>query len=107
MEKIDNYLKILGFDESRGTSIIREALNYIINENTDVFSLKSVIKYVSEKMNIKEANVERQMRLKIENVFLHGNIEILHKEFKFLNESTGRPTNKEFLALVCEKLRNT
>ena len=101
MGKIEDYLDKLGFDNSQGSEIIR----CILEKDTDIFVLKDIVKELSGKLNIKEANIERKMRLQIEKVFLYGNLEILHKEFEFISEEMGRPSNKEFLATIAEKIR--
>ncbi len=105
MGKIEDYLDKLGFDNSQGSEIIRQALYCILEKDTDIFVLKDIVKELSNKLNIKEANIERKMRLQIEKVFLYGNLEILHKEFEFISEEMGRPSNKEFLATIAEKIR--
>lgn len=67
--------------------------------------VKEVYMDVAKKNNTTYTRVERGIRHAIEVCFERGDVDLIEKMFKFsYRAEKGRPTNKEFLSVLCEKL---
>lgn len=82
-----------------GFSYLKDTIIYCLSEDGKVGNLnKGIYNYLSAKYNTTVFNIERNIRLAIESAWKNNNFHILN--FK------NRPSNKEFIAVVVNKIYN-
>ena len=103
---ITNYLRIFGiFVHVSGYIFLKTAIDYCIEHYGKVFGMTTVVyPYVADIHNSLPKRVERNIRHAIEYAWDYGNINAQHRIFGYtVNDMKGRPTNKEFIALITDR----
>lgn len=97
----------LGFpNKMLGTEYCKQALLYVImSEDMNAGITKEVYPYVADKYDTTSASVERNIRIAIEKVWTSQDVRKLRQLYPYeWNESTGRPSNSEFLYNMIKKI---
>lgn len=120
--KQDNYQKNNQSLESKVTDIIheigipahikgylylREAIS-LVTENMEFLGAitKELYPRIAHKFNTTPSRVERAIRHAIEVAWTRGKVDTINEMFGHtINNSRGKPTNSEFIALIADKLR--
>lgn len=91
----------------KGYSYIREAIMLVLKDNDIINSItKQLYPSVAKVYNTSPSRVERAIRHAIEVAWDRGDTETINKIFGFtINQSKGKPTNSEFIAMISDKLR--
>lgn len=103
---IANYFYGIGAPANlRGYQYARAAITYCVdNYDTQCLITKEVYPYVAKLYNATPKQVERNIRTFIEATWSRGDMEKINKLFGYtVNQYKGRPTNKEFIALLTER----
>lgn len=103
---ISNYFHGIGAPANlRGYQYARAAIAYCVeNYNSQRYITKEVYPYVASFYNATPKQVERNIRTFIEATWERGDIEKINKLFGYtVSRHKGRPTNKEFIALLTER----
>jgi two-component system, response regulator, stage 0 sporulation protein A len=90
-----------------GYQYIREAIMMTVN-NSKVFSSITRVLYpaVAEKYSSSSQKVERAIRNAIESAWERGHPDSIDTLFGYtVNNSKGKPTNSEFIAMIADKVR--
>lgn len=67
---------------------------------------KELYPTIASKYNTTASRVERAIRHAIEVAWTRGRIDTINQLFGYtVNNSKGKPTNSEFIALIADKLR--
>lgn len=90
-----------------GYTYMRYALLRIIEDPTALRGImKGLYQEITDTYDTTVANVEKAIRKTIEAAYLRNDPDILYAHFKnTIDRMKGKPTNKEFLALVAEVFR--
>lgn len=91
----------------KGYLYLREAISLVV-ENMEFLGAitKELYPRVASKFNTTPSRVERAIRHAIEVAWTRGKVETINKLFGHtINDSRGKPTNSEFIALIADKLR--
>ena len=91
----------------KGYSYIREAILLVL-EDEDIINAvtKQLYPSVAKIYDTSPSRVERAIRHAIEVAWNRGDTETINKIFGFtINQSKGKPTNSEFIAMISDKLR--
>lgn len=91
----------------KGYSYVRDAITLVL-EDTDILSAitKELYPTVARMHNTTATRVERAIRHSIEVAWQRGNLSTINSIFgTIVNDSKGKPTNSEFIAVISEKLR--
>jgi len=91
----------------RGYHFMREAILMAI-ENHDVlnFVTKELYPAIAKKSGSTASRVERAIRHAIEVAWSRGKLDAIENIFGYtVNNSKGKPTNSEFIALISDRLR--
>ncbi len=91
----------------KGYLYLREAITLVV-ENMEFLGAitKELYPRIASKFNTTPSRVERAIRHAIEVAWTRGKIETINKLFGHtINDSRGKPTNSEFIALIADKLR--
>ena len=60
---------------------------------------------IADYFEVSPSRVERAIRRAIEVAFERGNIEVLEQYFGYtVDAEKGKPTNSEFIAMLCEEI---
>ena len=103
---ISNYFHGMGAPANLiGYQYARAAIAYCVdNYGGQQYITKDVYPYVADMYNVTPKQVERNIRTFIEATWNRGDIEKINKLFGYtVNQYKGRPTNKEFIALMTER----
>jgi two-component system, response regulator, stage 0 sporulation protein A len=90
-----------------GYQYIREAIMMTVN-NSKIFSSITRVLYpaVAEKYSSSSQKVERAIRNAIESAWERGHPDSIDTLFGYtVNNSKGKPTNSEFIAMIADKVR--
>lgn len=90
-----------------GYRYIREAALTVVRFFPDgAFNITNhIYKIVAKRLGTSPTRVERSIRHAIETAWNHGNVKQLHDIFGFtINAAKGKPTNKEFISLLADKI---
>ena len=108
-EIIFNYLRVLGVPAHvTGYWYLKESIDYWVEHYGQLIGLTTeVYPHVAKKFNTTGLRVERNLRHAIECAWDNGgmaSIDAQHKIFGYtVNDAKGRPTNKEFIALIADR----
>lgn len=92
---------IKGYQYLRDAIILAMCESDLINAVT-----KQLYPRVAANHNTSPSRVERAIRHAIEVACVRGNDEVLYRLFGYtVNNSKGKPTNSEFIAMIADKLR--
>ena len=91
----------------KGYAYLRVAIMLVIEDGQLIESItKLLYPTVAKKFNTSASRVERAIRHAIEVAWDRGDTETLNNIFGFtINQSKGKPTNSEFIAMISDKLR--
>lgn len=91
----------------KGYLYLREAISLVIDDMDYLGSItKGLYPKVADKFNTTPTRVERAIRHAIEVAWTRGNVETINRFFGYTVDNTkGKPTNSEFIALIADKLR--
>lgn len=91
----------------KGYSYLRESIMLVLEDRQLIESItKQLYPTVAKKFNTTASRVERAIRHAIEVAWNRGDTETLDRIFGFtINQSKGKPTNSEFIAMISDKLR--
>lgn len=91
----------------KGYQYLREAIILSIN-NTEMMNSVTKLLYptVAKTFNTTASRVERAIRHAIEVAWDRGDVDVLSSYFGYtIQNSRGKPTNSEFIAMISDKLR--
>lgn len=91
----------------KGYSYLRVAIMLVIEDGQLIESItKLLYPTVAKRFNTSASRVERAIRHAIEVAWDRGDTEVLNSIFGFtINQSKGKPTNSEFIAMISDKIR--
>ncbi len=91
----------------KGYTYLREAIMLVLKDTELINSItKQLYPTVAKKHNTSSSRVERAIRHAIEVAWDRGDTETLNRLFGFtINQSKGKPTNSEFIAMISDRLR--
>lgn len=91
----------------KGYSYLRVAIMLVLEDRQLIESItKLLYPTVAKKFNTSPSRVERAIRHAIEVAWDRGDTDVLNSIFGFtINQSKGKPTNSEFIAMISDKLR--
>ena len=104
---IANYLRAVGVPPHiSGYVFLKSAIDYCVEHYGTIIGLTTIVyPYVAHKHSSERRRVERNVRHAIEYAWDYGDIETQHKLFGYtVNDLKGRPTNKEFIALITDRV---
>ncbi len=91
----------------KGYQYLREAIMMSI-EDMDIINYVTKLLYptIAKKYSTTSSRVERAIRHAIEVAWDRGDIDVLNRVFGYtVNNSRGKPTNSEFIAMIADTLR--
>lgn len=91
----------------KGYLYLREAISMVV-ENMEFLGAitKELYPRVASTFNTTPSRVERAIRHAIEVAWTRGKVDTINEMFGHtINDSRGKPTNSEFIALIADKLR--
>lgn len=91
----------------KGYLYLREAIGLVIEDMDYLGAItKELYPHVADKFNTTPSRVERAIRHAIEVAWTRGNLDTINNFFGYtVDNSKGKPTNSEFIALIADKLR--
>lgn len=91
----------------KGYAYLRVAIMLVLEDGQLIESItKLLYPTVAKKFNTSASRVERAIRHAIEVAWTRGDTDVLNSIFGFtINQSKGKPTNSEFIAMISDKLR--
>ena len=91
----------------KGYMYLREAITMVVNDMELLSAItKELYPSIAKKYNTTASRVERAIRHAIEVAWGRGQVEAINKLFGYtIQNSKGKPTNSEFIAMVADKLR--
>ena len=91
----------------KGYQYLRDAILYIMDDINLLGAVtKELYPLVGEKYNTSASRVERAIRHAIELAWSRGNVDMMVQYFGYtINTEKGKPTNREFIAMVADKIR--
>ena len=91
----------------KGYQYIRNAIILVVNNNDIINSVtKELYPEVAKMCDTSPSRVERAIRHAIEVAWDRGDTETLNRMFGYtISVSKGKPTNREFIAMIADKLR--
>lgn len=104
--KIKKYLLRLGFQPNlKGYHLLSRLIELAI-EGTDIMPLKyQGYPMLSSEFCVEAGSVEKDIQNAISSAWLRGDVNTLYSEFgETLDESKGKPTNKQFVLTALERL---
>lgn len=91
----------------KGYHYLRDAIMMAVND-TEVINSVTKLLYpsVAKKYQTTASRVERAIRHAIEVAWDRGNVDVFDSYFGYtIQNSRGKPTNSEFIAMISDKLR--
>lgn len=101
-----NYLRALGVPpHMSGYLFLKTDIDYCVERYQTVIGLTTAVyPYVAKIHDTAPGRVERNIRHAIEYAWNYGDIDAQHRIFGYtVNDMKGRPTNKEFIALITDR----
>ncbi len=91
----------------KGYHYLREAIYLSIHDTAMMSSVtKQLYPIVAKKFGTTASRVERAIRHAIEVAWDRGDVDILNSYFGYtIQNSRGKPTNSEFIAMIADKIR--
>ena len=91
----------------KGYLYLREAITMVVEDMDFLGAItKELYPTIASKYNTTASRVEREIRHAIEVAWTRGRIDTINQLFGYtVNNSKGKPTNSEFIALIADKLR--
>ena len=91
----------------KGYHYLREAIIIAIKDNSVIDSItKTLYPTVAKRFSTTSSRVERAVRHAIEVAWDRGDVNVLNSYFGYtVQNSRGKPTNSEFIAMISDKLR--
>ena len=91
----------------RGYEYIKEAILMTVYNKKKINKLNKLIYLeIANKNHTTKSAVERAMRRAIEIAWVRGDIDTIHEIFaNTIDPQKGKPTNKEFIAMIANKVR--
>lgn len=91
----------------KGYEYLREAIMIVLDNRDMINSVtKELYPTVAKKYSTSPSRVERAIRHAIEVAWNRGDTDTLNNIFGFtINQSKGKPTNSEFIAMISDNLR--
>ena len=91
----------------KGYMYLREAITMVVNDMELLSAItKELYPSIAKKYNTTASRVERAIRHAIEVAWGRGQVEAINKLFGYtIQNSKGKPTNSEFIAMSADKLR--
>ncbi|NLK44679.1 MAG: sporulation transcription factor Spo0A [Tissierellia bacterium] len=91
----------------KGYLYLREAITMVVEDMDFLGAItKELYPTIASKYNTTASRVERAIRHAIEVAWTRGRIDTINQLFGYtVNNSKGKPTNSEFIALIADKLR--
>ena len=91
----------------KGYQYLREAIILSINDTEMMNSVTKVLyPTVAKRFSTTSSRVERAIRHAIEVAWDRGDVDVLSSYFGYtIQNSRGKPTNSEFIAMISDKLR--
>lgn len=91
----------------KGYQYLREAIILSVNDNEMMHSVTKILyPTVAKHYNTTSSRVERAIRHAIEVAWDRGDVDVLSAYFGYTIQNTrGKPTNSEFIAMISDKLR--
>ncbi|MBR3929370.1 MAG: hypothetical protein IKJ65_10250 [Clostridia bacterium] len=107
IKKAEEILSRMGFEDVLERSYLAHACALSVNDLTKVRSLKGhIYPSVSRAFGVGETKIADSMRRLIDKTFLLGDIESQYRLFgSSIDETRGKPTVSQLLALVAEMIR--
>lgn len=103
----NNFFRVIGIPVNLiGYAQLRKSILYCVENSLYQINLsQDVCQYVAECFVTTPKRVERNIRTAIEAAWSRGNIEAQHRYFgNTVSQSNGRPTNKEFIANITDRI---
>ena len=91
----------------KGYLYLREAIKMVI-DNVELLGAvtKELYPSIAKKFNTTPSRVERAIRHAIEVAWSRGKVDAINQLFGYtVNNTKGKPTNSEFIAMIADKLR--
>ncbi len=103
---VRKYLLSLGFQPNLKGYYLISDLIVLAKSGISVMPLKYAgYVLLSKKYGVSVASVEKDIQNAISSAWLRGDVDALYDEFgETLDEDKGKPTNKQFLLTVLERL---
>ena len=91
----------------KGYHYLREAIFLSVNDTTMMSSVtKQLYPVVAKRFKTTASRVERAIRHGIEVAWDRGDVDVLNSYFGYtIQNSRGKPTNSEFIAMIADKIR--
>ena len=91
----------------KGYQFLRQAILLSVREPENLHAVTKVLyPSVAKKNNTTSSRVERAIRHAIEVAWDRGDVDVLSSYFGYtIENSRGKPTNSEFIAMISDKLR--
>ena len=91
----------------KGYHYLREAILLSVQDNQMINSVtKQLYPLVAKKFGTTASRVERAIRHAIEVAWDRGDVDVLNSYFGYtIQNSRGKPTNSEFIAMIADKIR--
>ncbi|HEY8389571.1 MAG TPA: sporulation initiation factor Spo0A C-terminal domain-containing protein [Clostridia bacterium] len=106
-KSIYNYLLSLKLMPTlKGFNYLKSAILLVINDGSFCSLKHTIYPWIAKTYNTTPQNVERSISNAIDTAWLNGNINVLKAEFgETVNEYRGKPTNKEFICMAADRIR--
>lgn len=93
----------------KGYQYLRSAIMMTVNDNDIINSVTKILyPTVAKKYGTTSSRVERAIRHAIEVAWDRGDVDVLNSYFGYtVQNSRGKPTNSEFIAMIADNLRLT
>ena len=93
----------------KGYQYLRTAIMMTVNDNDIINSVTKILyPTVAKRYGTTSSRVERAIRHAIEVAWDRGDVDILNSYFGYtIQNSRGKPTNSEFIAMIADNLRLT
>ena len=105
--KVTQILRQMGIPASiKGYRYLRKAIIETVKDKSLMDSITKILyPKIAESFEVSSSRVERAIRRAIEVAFERGNIEVLEQYFGYtIDAEKGKPTNSEFIAMICEEI---
>lgn len=106
--RVTNMIHSVGVPANiKGYQYLRDAIIMTINDTEMINAVtKQLYPAVAKNHKTTSSRVERAIRHAIEVACMRGNEEVLYRLFGYtVNNTKGKPTNSEFIAMIADKLR--